>query len=50
MTPRRAAAPLRDNLAEVREAVIEGAGHIMIVEQPDPVIDALAAFLADSSS
>ena len=50
MTPRRAAAPLRENLAEVREAVIEGAGHIMIVEQPDPVIDALAAFLADSSS
>lgn len=50
MTPRRAAAPLRGNLAEVREAVIEGAGHIMIVEQPDPVIDALAAFLADCSS
>lgn len=48
MTPRRAAAPLRSNLAEVREVVIEGAGHIMIVERPDPVIDALAAFLADA--
>ena len=50
MTPHRAAAPLRSNLADVREVVIEGAGHIMIVEHPDPVIDALAAFLADSSS
>ena len=49
MTPRRAAAPLRSNLAEVREVVIEGAGHIMLVEQPDPVIDALAAFLADTA-
>lgn len=49
MTPHRAAAPLRRNLRDVREVVIEGAGHIMIVEQPDPVIDALAGFLADSS-
>ena len=47
MTPRRAAEPLRRNLADVREVVIEGAGHIMLVEQPDAVIDALAAFLAD---
>ena len=45
MTPRRAAQPLRHNLGDVREMVIEGAGHLMIVEQPDPVIDALAGFL-----
>ena len=45
MTPRRAAEPLRRRLADFTEAVIEGAGHIMIVEQPDPVIDAVAAHL-----
>ena len=48
MTPHKAAAPLRSNLADLREVVIEGAGHLMIVEQPDPVIDGLAAFLAEA--
>ena len=45
MTPHRAAEPLRRNLKDVREVVIEGAGHIMMAEQPDQVIDALASFL-----
>ncbi len=49
MTPFKAAAPLRRNLADVREVMIEGAGHIMMIEQPDAVIDALAAFLGDQS-
>ena len=46
MTPRKAAAPLRRNLADMRETVIEGVGHMMLTEQPDHVIDAMAAFLA----
>ena len=45
MTPFRAAAPLRERLAGLQEVTIEGAGHIMMVEQPDPVIDAIAGFL-----
>ena len=48
MTPRKVAEPLRQHLMDLREVVIEGAGHIMIVEQPDPVIDAIAAFLRGS--
>lgn len=47
MTPFRAAAPLRERLAGLVEVTIEGAGHIMMVEQPDPVIDAIAGFLRD---
>ncbi|MYC84882.1 MAG: alpha/beta hydrolase [Acidimicrobiia bacterium] len=47
MTPSRAAAPLRERLAGLQEVTIEGAGHIMMVEQPDPVIDAIAGFLED---
>lgn len=45
MTPRKAAEPLRRRITDLKEAVIERAGHIMIVEQPDPVIDAIAAHL-----
>lgn len=45
MTPYRAAEPLRNNLRNVQEVMIEGAGHIMMAEHPDQVIDALAAFL-----
>ena len=45
MTPRRAARPLRSNLPNVREVVIDDAGHAMMTEHPDPVIDALAGFL-----
>ena len=50
MTPSRAAAPLRERLADLREITIDGAGHIMMIEQPDRVIDAIAGFLRDSSS
>ena len=45
MTPARAAAPLRERLSDLREVTIDGAGHIMMVERPDPVIDAIAGFL-----
>lgn len=46
MTPRKAAGPLRQHLDDLREVTIEGAGHIMIIEQPDPVIDAIAGLVA----
>lgn len=45
MTPRKAAGPLRRHLEDLREVIIEGAGHLMIIEQPDPVIDAIAALV-----
>lgn len=45
MAPPAAAEPLRRGLADWEEAVIPGAGHIMIIEQPDPVLDAWADFL-----
>lgn len=45
MTPYRAAEPLRHHLGDVQEVMIEGAGHIMMAEHPDAVIDALADFL-----
>lgn len=50
MTPSPAAAPLRESLADLSEFMIEGAGHIMMVEQPDQVIDAIAGFLRGSCS
>lgn len=50
MTPYRAAEPLRHNLGDVREVMIEGAGHVMMTEHPDQVIDALAAFLQEVGS
>lgn len=45
MAPPASAAPLREGLADWEESVIAGAGHIMMIERPDPVIDALASFL-----
>jgi len=47
MTPSRSANPLRSGIKNLAEVTIEGAGHIMIVEQPDRVIDALDDFLTD---
>lgn len=46
MAPPAAARPLRDRIADLEEVVIAGAGHIMMFEQPDPFIDAVAGFLA----
>lgn len=46
MAPPAAAQPLREAMNDVREVVIDGAGHIMLTEQPDAVIDAIAEFLA----
>ena len=46
MAPSRVAQPLRDGIADIEEVVLEGAGHIMMIEQPHAVIDAIADFLA----
>lgn len=46
MAPPNGAQPLRDGIKDFEEVVIEGAGHIMMIEHPDPVIDAIADFLA----
>lgn len=45
MAPPAAAEPLREGLADWEETVIPGAGHIMMIEQPDPTLDAWADFL-----
>lgn len=50
MTPRRAADPLRRRMKDLREVTIDGAGHLMLAERPDPVIDAIAAFVARANS
>ena len=45
MTPPKAAAPLAAAIAESRTVVIDGAGHMMMVEKPDETLDALIAAL-----
>ncbi|ROR32546.1 alpha/beta fold hydrolase [Inmirania thermothiophila] len=49
MTPPRAARPLLDALPGVREVVVPGAGHMLMVEAPDAVLDALRGFLAEAA-
>jgi len=46
MTPPAAAQPLREGIADVKEVVVDRAGHIMLIERPDAVINAIAGFLA----
>lgn len=45
MTPRKASLDLEAKLPDVRERRIAGAGHAMMSEQPDAVLDALRDFL-----
>lgn len=45
MTPRKASQDLKAELPDVRERLITGAGHAMMSEQPDAVLDALRDFL-----
>lgn len=45
MTPRKAAEDLRTALPNAREALIAGAGHAMMSESPDAVLNALRNFL-----
>ena len=45
MTPVKGARALLDALAGVRVVTLQGAGHALMAEQPDAVLDALRAFL-----
>lgn len=45
MTPPKAAAPLAGAIAGAQTVVIDGAGHMMMVEKPDETLDALIAAL-----
>ena len=46
MTPARNARALADAIPGAQMAVIEDAGHMMMIEQPDRTLDALRAFFA----
>ena len=46
MTPAKATLGITKALADARRMVLPGAGHAMMAEQPDAVLDALIAFLA----
>jgi pimeloyl-ACP methyl ester carboxylesterase len=48
MTPVKGARALLDTLAGVRVVTLQGAGHAMMAEQPDAVLDALRTFLQAS--
>lgn len=48
MTPARAGAQLADAISGARQLVLAGAGHMMMIEQPDQTLDALAGFLEPS--
>lgn len=45
MTPPRAAQAVAQALANARVVTLEGAGHALMAEQPDEVLDALIGFL-----
>jgi pimeloyl-ACP methyl ester carboxylesterase len=45
MTPIKDAKSLASAIAGARQAALEGAGHMMMIEQPDATLDALRAFL-----
>jgi pimeloyl-ACP methyl ester carboxylesterase len=47
MTPARHAASLADTIEGAQLVILPACGHMMMVEQPDAVLDALLAFLAD---
>lgn len=46
MTPARAADPLVDTLKDVTRVLLPDAGHMMMIERPHEVIDAMVAFLS----
>jgi len=50
MTPVKAAAPLIDKLADVKQVVLPKAGHMMMVESPGETLDTLIEFLAGDGS
>jgi pimeloyl-ACP methyl ester carboxylesterase len=45
MAPAKSATPLCETLSDVRAVTLAGAGHSMMAEQPDAVLDALREFI-----
>jgi len=45
MTPPKAVRQLAEQLGHVRQVMLTGAGHALMAEQPDAVLDALRAFI-----
>ena len=45
MAPAKSAQPLIEALADVRTVTLRGAGHALMAEQPDAVLDALREFV-----
>jgi len=50
MASPRAAGPLMEALADARRVELDRCGHMMMSEQPDAILDALAAGMADAMS
>jgi pimeloyl-ACP methyl ester carboxylesterase len=50
MTPPRSAKDLRAAISDARTVMLDGAGHALMAERPDAVLDALIAFVAGSKS
>jgi pimeloyl-ACP methyl ester carboxylesterase len=46
MTHPKAAAKLAGVIKDVRSVSLDGAGHALMAEQPDAVLDALRSFIA----
>ncbi|MDG2284218.1 MAG: alpha/beta hydrolase [Alphaproteobacteria bacterium] len=46
MTPARGAKPLEEAIADCRTTVLANAGHMMMAEQPEETLDALAGFFS----
>lgn len=50
MTPARGAAPLAEAIPQSRTVILDRAGHMMMLEQPDETLDALSAFMTERAS
>jgi pimeloyl-ACP methyl ester carboxylesterase len=48
MTPARGTKLLADVIAQCRTTILAGAGHMMMTEQPDETLDALAEFFTEA--
>jgi pimeloyl-ACP methyl ester carboxylesterase len=50
MTPPRNANDMRAAIPEARIVLLEGAGHALMAERPDAVLDALIGFVSGAKS
>jgi pimeloyl-ACP methyl ester carboxylesterase len=49
MTPAKGTKPMAEAIADCRTVVLPAAGHMMMAEQPDETLDALAGFFGDGA-